>query len=568
MNLFVFLWLAAQVHLSAQVVAVAGGPSQDQSQERLVTVVGKVLHASGGAPVPKVTLTLRSEGSTQASKYVAVSGLDGAFLIDRVEPGTYSLYAEKRGFLTQQYGSRRPGGRGIPLTLPEGTELKDVVLKVTPQGIVSGKVTDEAGEPLDKMSVVLMRWGYSQGKRVLVIAGGCFVNDLGEYRIANISPGNYYLAARRNLTSTGFSVMRADIPSATLPETAEEGYQTTYYPSSLNPAEAATVQVAAGADIGGKDIRLRKARVFRVRGQVEDGATGRPVAEARVALVPDQPRSILGMSSFGGKPIPGGEFEINGVLPGSYDLVAEVRQGGHTLYARQWVTVTDHNVTGIIVRIPVPVDVRGRVRLYEREPQPSVSSFQQNFPLERLRIVLLTVERLGVGIPEARVHADGSFLLSGIVPDRFRISLSGVPASWYVKSIHVAGTECPGSVADLPGGDVEIVLSMGTAKLTGTVRDEDGKTVPGAVVALVSEGTSGLQRTAKSDQNGAFVVRDLAPGAYRVLAWEDLDSEWAFDPELRRHFDSKAMDVRLVENGHDILELKAIPTEEVAKVFW
>jgi hypothetical protein len=452
MKLLAFLWFAGQLHLLGQPGSVAANPTPAQSRERLATVAGKVLNAQGGASVAKAALTLRSEGSARTSKYVSVSGPDGAFLIDRVEPGTYSLYAEKRGFLTQHHGARRAGGRGIPLTLREGDELKEVVLKLTPQATISGKVTDEAGEPVDKISVVLMRWGYSQGKRVLVPAGGGLVNDLGEYRIANIGPGNYYLAARSNVTTTGFSLMHADAPSATLPEAPEESYQTTYYPSSISPEGAATVEVAPGVEIRGVDIQFRKARVFRVRGLVEDGATGQAAAEARVALVPEQPRSIWGMSSLGGRPIPGGEFEITGVLPGSYDLVAQVNRGGQTLYARQFVTVHDRNVRGIIVRIPVAFDVHGRVRLLERDPGVAAPSVEQTFLLEGLRLGLRTAERLGVGFPEARVRADGSFIVRSVVPDRFFFSLSGLPPRWYVKSILVGGRDCLDRVADLPGG--------------------------------------------------------------------------------------------------------------------
>jgi len=573
MKFLVFLWFAGQLHLLAQAVPVAGNPTRAQPPERLATLAGKVLNAQGGTPAAEATLTLRSEASGRASKYVSVSGPDGAFFIHRVEPGTYSLIAEKRGFLPEHYGARRPGGRGIRLTLPEDGELKDVILKLTPQAIISGKVTDEEGEPVDKMSVVLMRWGYSQSKRVLVPTGGGFVNDLGEYRIANISPGTYYIAARRHATTTGFRVMLADAPLATGPETPDESYQTTYYPSSISPEGAATLQVAPGAEIRGVDIRLRKARVFRVRGRVEDNATGQLVAEARVALVPEQPRSILSMSSLGGRPIPGGEFEISGVLPGSYDLVAQVDRGGQTLSARQFVTVTDRNVAGIVVRIPVPFDVHGRVRLYERDPQMAVPLVQQTFPLERLRLGLFPAERLGIGTPEARVQVDGSFTLRGIVPDSFRFSLSGSPPGWYVKSILVGGRDCPDGVADLPGGDVEVVLAMGAAELTGTVRNVDDKPAAGAVVALAPaeerrQGRWSLYRATQADQNGQFELRDLVPGSYKVFAWEDLDLEVAHDLELRRHFESKAIAISLDENGRETAELKAIPTEEVAKVLW
>ena len=564
MKLLVFLSFAGQLYLLTQTVPVPQDVSPAQPREQLARFAGKVLNAQGGIPIANATLMLQSQGSARASKYVSVSGSDGAFVFDRVEPGTYSLYAERRGFLGQYYGARSPGGHGTPLTLPAAG--KEVLLKLTPQGIISGKVTDEVGEPVDKASVVLMHWGHSQGKRVLVVAGGGFVNDLGEYRVAGISPGSYYIAVRRNATKTGFTMMRADVPSARLPAGPEEGYQTTYYPSSISPDGAGTVQVVAGAEINGVDIQLRKARVFRVRGRVQ-GAAGTPVAEARVALVPEQPKSILAMSSLGGQPIPGGEFEITGVLPGSYELAAEVSQGGHTLYARQLITVTDHDVADIVVRIPVLFDVHGRVRVDEEDGQGTLPL--QKFPLERLRVWLLATAGLGIGIPEAPVQADGSFILRSIVPDRFRVSVSGISPGWYVKSILVGGTDCPDAVANFPGGDIDVVLAMGTAELAGTVRGDDDKPVPDAAITVIPDQESNRgnrYRATESDQNGQFKLTALVPGRYRIFAWEDLDLEAAPDPELLQYFESKAIAVDLAKNGNETVQLKIIPTEEVANV--
>lgn len=120
---------------------------------------------------------------------------------------------------------------------------------------------------------------------------------------------------------------------------------------------------------------------------------------------------------------------------------------------------------------------------------------------------------------------------------------------------------------------MEIVLAMGSAELTGTVRDADEIPAAGAVVALVPDegsrqGRWGRYRGTQADQNGQFELRDLAPGEYNVLAWEDVDPEVALDPELHRHFGSKAIDVKLAENGRETVELEAIPAEEVDKVLW
>ena len=95
MKILVFLWFAGQLHLLAQAVPAAGNPAAAQSRERLATVAGKVINAQGGTPITKAALTLRSEGSARASKYVSVSGPDGAFLIDRKSTRLNSSHIQK-----------------------------------------------------------------------------------------------------------------------------------------------------------------------------------------------------------------------------------------------------------------------------------------------------------------------------------------------------------------------------------------------------------------------------------------------------------------------------------------
>jgi hypothetical protein len=54
-----------------------------------------------------------------------------------------------------------------------------------------------------------------------------------------------------------------------------------------------------------------------------------------------------------------------------------------------------------------------------------------------------------------------------------------------------------------------------TATLSGTVIDQNGAIVPGAEITIVNTATS-LQREVTSDEQGAFVVPLLSPGAYQV----------------------------------------------------
>src|SRR4029077_14437827 len=93
------------------------------------------------------------------------------------------------------------------LSTPSGqTKLLEVVsekntggieLKLTPQSVVAGHVFDEDGDPLQSVNVEVWRYSYPRGRRQLMQVQNGSTNDLGEFRISNLSPGRYYNSATR-----------------------------------------------------------------------------------------------------------------------------------------------------------------------------------------------------------------------------------------------------------------------------------------------------------------------------------------------------------------------------------
>ncbi len=183
--------------LTAQVTQPTRDPSVNDLPSRVGKIEGKVVNSVNGMPAPNVTLTLRTVSSARPSKYVVTSDTEGVFRFDLVEPGRYELSGEKVGFLRESYGARSAGGNGTPLTVSEGQFIKGVVFKLTPQAVISGRVADEIGEPMEGVSIAVMRSGYRHGKRVMLLVRGTRTNDLGEYRLANLGPGSYYVMAER-----------------------------------------------------------------------------------------------------------------------------------------------------------------------------------------------------------------------------------------------------------------------------------------------------------------------------------------------------------------------------------
>ena len=118
--------------------------------------------------------------------------------MDELDPGRYSFSASRNGFITQSYSPDGSIRRATPLTLAKGQELKQLVFKLTPQAVISGRVLDEDGEPVADAFVQPMVFQYQRGRRQLVPDGGTSTNDLGEFRLHDLRPGKYIVSASRN----------------------------------------------------------------------------------------------------------------------------------------------------------------------------------------------------------------------------------------------------------------------------------------------------------------------------------------------------------------------------------
>src|SRR6266566_6136113 len=167
--------------------------------EDFCSIEGQVLNAVTGEPLGKASLTLRRVDAPPgppgaARAYSASSNASGKFSIVNIEPGKYRLSATRTGFVNAEFGARDFLQAGETLSLDAGRKMSDVLLRMTTNGVVTGKVVDEDREPVAFLTVQAMRYRYNQGKKQLVSFGSASTNDIGEYRIFGLPPGRYYIS--------------------------------------------------------------------------------------------------------------------------------------------------------------------------------------------------------------------------------------------------------------------------------------------------------------------------------------------------------------------------------------
>jgi protocatechuate 3,4-dioxygenase beta subunit len=535
---------AAQPQPQVQVQAAPAQPPAPAT----ASIEGQVFNLATGAPLKRASVRLVGLGRRQQQPGGMPQMLSretdeqGKFSFTSLEAGRYQLSAERQGFLRQSYGGRKYNTSGTPLPLAADQHVKDIVFKLSPQSVVTGKVLDEDGEPMANVQVRALKYAYRGGKKQWVQAGNANTSDIGEYRIPNLEPGRYLISTTQRQMGGGNFQTPSNEP---LPETPEMNYAPTYYPSTSDEASAAPVEVGPGGEIRGIDIRPVRTRVFRVRGRVAvaEGGRGNPNI---MLMSKDGSRTVPNMSPV--RP-PENRFELRGVPAGSYIVYAQM--GGRAM-AYQPIEVRGNHVDNLVLNMTNGGDVTGTVKVVDATAPidlPNVS-------------LMLRADAQFAGPPRGKVQ-DGVTTIKNVLPMHYTVMVTGVPETCFVKSIRYGGQEMPESGIDIaPGGSIEVTLSATAGTISGAVVDKDGKPVPGATVALAAkDGPPNSIKGNTTDENGAFSFSGLKPGDYRLYGWEDIPPGAYADPDFLKQYEGRAQTVKLDPSAKQAVQLKVIPAE-------
>ncbi|HUJ22241.1 MAG TPA: carboxypeptidase-like regulatory domain-containing protein [Bryobacteraceae bacterium] len=516
----------------------AAAPRRQQpSKAETCSIEGRVISAASGEGVNNAEIGVYAPDN---QRYTTTTRADGRFAVQEMESGRYRLYVSKRGFARFMYGARGNNRAGSTLSLDPGQRLADLVLRISPQGVITGRVLDEDGDPVPFVMVQLTRYGFDRGKRQLQAWGGGSTNDLGEYRIFGVSQGKYYLSAAMETDPEQYGT---------------QGYVATYYPRAVDPAGATAIEVRPGSLVRGVDITLLKTRTVSVRGRVID--PGKEPMGASVQLIPrDQPEYMWGRS-FANMDQQG-SFEFRGVVPGAYYI--DVRKYGNriTFGARQALDVPESGVANVALELVPSAELKGQLRV---EGRPA--------SLSDAHITLRADEPSDTGWAGGPVKADGSFTVSNIGSLHYELMVNGLPEDYYLKSARLGGTEVQDTGIDATSGmtgSLDIVMSSNSGQIEGVVLDADDQPVTAATVSLVPDeprrARPRFYRVVTTDQYGRFILKGVVPGGYKLFAWEDIADGQYEDPEFLKSYETQGWPVTVRERSHESAQLKLIPAQE------
>src|SRR5215475_12550940 len=199
------------------------------------SIQGAVVKEPSGEPLKKAIIELIAENQEEGGNYTATSDQEGHFAISDIAPGRYRIFVERTGFL--EVDEKRRRSEGLLLSLEAGQELKDQTLHMLAAAVVTGRVTDEDGDPMANVEISVLRRKASTFEP----AGSAHTDDLGAYRVGGLLPGKYYIVATPmpSFQSLVASQKKEDDPAKSAPPS----YAPTYYPSALDRAQASPVEL-------------------------------------------------------------------------------------------------------------------------------------------------------------------------------------------------------------------------------------------------------------------------------------------------------------------------------------
>jgi carboxypeptidase family protein len=436
--------------------------------DQFCKIAGSVVSAKTGEPLKKAQVVLSQKGADRddpnKQPLTATTDAAGHFSIEKIPEGSYDVVVTRNDYIGMRYGQDQIDKPGAVLTLAPGQKMTDLLFRLQRMGIITGRITDEDGDPVREAQVNALLYTTTRGKMKTESHGSATTNDLGEYRIYDLEPGRYALRASG---ASRFIVIGG-------PSQESSGYQPTYYSGTTDSARASTLEVKAGDEISGIDFVLApktSLRTYKIHGHVSVSVTGYS-GTGRVELIAF-PRGNRSLSIEDRKEALAdaktGEFEIKGVPSGEYIVTAALLGSGKIRTASQKVNVGNSDLDGVSLVVTDGIDIPGRIELEGKSAATAANLAVWLDPAEEETQFIF-------GRSRADVQPNGSFVLKEVDDGSYSINVRSKCQECYLKSAGSNGVDLLERGVQVSSGagpsPIAIVYSSNTGTLTGAVTNK------------------------------------------------------------------------------------------------
>lgn len=365
----------AALLLAAAAINAQQAPPAQPAPPGTGLIVGQVIDADTNRPVGETIVTLMpSDGAVNPTTAIAtaqklITDAEGRFVYRNLAKGRYSIDATKPGYVRGAYGRNVPRGPTTLLDLADGERVTDVRILVWKHAAITGRVVDEAGEPVVLAEIRVRRVATVGGRPGYQSAapGTILTDDRGVYRAGGLEPGSYVIGIAAQSTtvpapiiaavtsgaagvvrtemqqalggsarffplpgSSGYQVIgdhiiqldgRMPIPPASTSGESLAVYAATYYPQTTRIDDSTVITVKGGETQAGIDLSIRAVPGRRVSGRLAGPDAGVGIASLfLVQTIAGEPIATTTEAAATAVSDANGAFTFLGVPPGQYAL--------------------------------------------------------------------------------------------------------------------------------------------------------------------------------------------------------------------------------------------------------
>lgn len=545
---------------SSSVLAQVG-----QGDQRKTTISGVVINAVTHAPIPRALVT------TPDNRHATFTDSSGQFEFDMGKESTDTpggpgqltglagsgqdrswINARKPGFIVE-------GSNGTP-----ASPGKEVTITLTPEALIVGRVTFSTADTTSHVTLQLFSRQTQNGLPRWTMRGTTQTNSVGEFRFADLQPGQYRLATNESLDND---------PGTMLSRNQVYGFPPLYYPGAPDFATAGTIEIAAGQTVQA-DLSLVRQPYYSVRIPV-NGDIGNGLNIIVSSQGHRGPGYSLGFNAA--------QHRIEGLLPNGNYVVDATSYGENAASGTTTLRVAGGPAEGPALTIVPNGGIALNVKEEFRDTQPSDSGNSgvngRIFPVHGPRLYLSAhlepADDFGQGVP---IHMrpplgpnDDSMVLADVPPGRYWLRLNS--GHGYVASATMGGIDLlhqPLVATAGSAASVDVTIRDDFASFEGQViglnpdavkSDEPDSRNTWVYLVPSSDGPGQFQEVSVS-ANETFTLQQIAPGSYRAMAFAHPKQNLPYrDPQAMKTYETKGQVIHLSPGQKASLQLPIIPEE-------
>lgn len=513
------LLLVALATIRSSAMAQTGSPQPNLIPAGPNRIAGRVVNARAGDALARCRVTI-ADAKNQRKMQSVIASDDGRFEF-HVPAGKYSLSGAKRGFISAAYNQHEQFSTAIVTGADLDTE--NLVLRLAPNAMLTGRVLDEFGEPVRNAQVMVYRRQHLEGVARTSLFRSAMTDDQGRYEATPLDQGTYFVSAKASpwYAIHPTSADGAGNSPAQVDSSLDVAYPVTFYGDGTESDGASPIAVHGGDRLEA-DIHLNPVPALHLMFRGPEEATGGIAFPALQKPIFDGEEPVQASMI---RKVADGLYELTGVPAGRY-TIGSTDSNGHS-----------HEPTA------VDLSGDGELDLASGRPTSQIKlavQIEGASTLPSLRIIL----RSSKGRPEygQMVDAKGEADFSDVIAGTYDILAASSTQRYSVVRVASEAGIISGHSLNVPAGaSLTIALSLvgGSVTIEGFAK-RDGKAVSGAMIVLVpknGEADRDRFRRDQSDLDGSFSLSGVIPGSYTVIAISEdgWDLEWSAPAVLSQY---------------------------------